>query len=547
VAGSRATGAGSIQNQYSFYICRHTSHAILMNVHKINLTDTKQFSPFFTDYIARNPSLTPFYSQYPGIENFGSLLEKKQFPKAKREILHTVLCEQYKSVSPFPEKQLKLLLDEKTFTVTTGHQLNIFSGPLYLIYKLVTTINLAKALKQKYPSYNFVPLYWMATEDHDFEEISYFYLFGKKYTWETSQTGAVGRMHTQEIKPVLDELPEKTSLFEKAYLEHKTLADATRYWASELFGKEGLLCIDADDARLKALFRDVIRKDIFEHTTYQQVSHTSNALTELGYETQVNPRQINFFYLDKGIRERIVGTDSGFEVLNTDIRFSKQELEKLMETNPEKFSPNVLLRPVYQEVILPNLAYIGGPAELIYWLQLKALFDTLKVDFPLLMPRNFALIIGKTYQKKLEKLGVQPEELFADETALKRLFVEKNVTEPVTVEEEQQMLIKAFDLLVEKALQLDKTLEGFVKAEQQKAIKSLENIEKRLKKAEEKNQETGINQLLNVKSRLFPHGSLQERTDNFLNFCLNDPDFITKLLQVFDPFDYRFQILTEDE
>jgi uncharacterized protein YllA (UPF0747 family) len=121
------------------------------------------------------------------------------------------------------------------------------------------------------------------------------------------------------------------------------------------------------------------------------------------------------------------------------------------------------------------------------------------------------------------------------------------VTEPVAVEEEGQLITKAYDLLVEKALQLDKTLEGFVRAEAQKSMKSLENIEKRLKKAEEKNQETGINQLLNVKSRLFPNGSLQERTDNFLTFCLNDPHFINKLTEVFDPFDFRFQVLTEDE
>jgi bacillithiol biosynthesis cysteine-adding enzyme BshC len=518
-----------------------------MNVTKINLTDTKQFNTFFMDYLAQKPPLRPFYSHYPAIKNFEKQISQREFSQSKREVLHQVLSEQYKHISPFPENTLRLLLDEKTFTVTTGHQLNIFGGPLYLIYKLITTVNLAKTLKKQYPAYNFVPVYWMATEDHDFEEISYFYLFGKKYTWETEQTGAVGRMNPQEIKSILEALPEKTALFEKAYMEHNTLADATRYWAHELFGEQGLLCIDADNALLKAQFRQVVEQDIFGHTTYEKVSHTSGQLTDLGYETQVNPRQINSFYLDKGLRERIVRTDNGFEVLNTDLRFSEQELKKLIETNPELFSPNVLLRPVYQELILPNLAYIGGPAEIIYWLQLKELFDMLKVPFPLLMPRNFALVIGKTYQKKLEKLGISPEELFEEEVHLKRMFVEKNVTEPVSVGEEEQLISKAFDLLTEKALELDKTLEGFVRAEAQKSLKSLENIEKRLKKAEEKNQETGINQLLNVKARLFPNGSLQERTDNFLNFCLNDPTFISRLIALFDPFDYRFQILTEDE
>jgi uncharacterized protein YllA (UPF0747 family) len=206
-----------------------------------------------------------------------------------------------------------------------------------------------------------------------------------------------------------------------------------------------------------------------------------------------------------------------------------------------------LLRPVYQEIVLPNLAYIGGPAEVIYWLQLKALFDALGIAFPIIMPRNFALVISKTHHKKLNKLGISPQDLFMEENDLKRKLIEGMVDEPVQVEKEQKVIEQAFQSLVEKALLLDKTLEGFIKAEGQKTIKSLENIEKRLKKAEEKNQETSISQLLNVKAKLFPNGGLQERTDNFLNFYLNDPQFIAGLLQTFDPLDFRFQLLTEDD
>ncbi len=518
-----------------------------MTLTKIDLAQTKQFSPFFIDYIQQKPSLKPFYSEFPTLENFEKQLAHRKFNKDKRQVLHSVLSEQYKQVAPYPAETLALLLQDNTFTVTTGHQLNIFGGPLYLIYKLVTTINLAKALKKKYPAYNFVPVYWMATEDHDFEEISYFYLFGKKYTWESKQTGAVGRMNPKEIETILNELPEKTNLFEKAYVQHATLADATRCWVHELFGEEGLICIDADNPLLKAQFTDVIEKDIFEQTTYHTVSRTSEELTDLGYETQVNPRQINLFYLDKNVRERIVGKDENFEVLNTDIKLGQQELKELIETNPERFSPNVLLRPVYQEVILPNLAYIGGPAEVTYWMQLKELFTTLHIPFPILMPRNFAMIVGKTFQKKLDKLGISAAELFGEENLLKRLYVEKTVTNPVTVAEEEQVITDTFENLVKKALELDKTLEGFIRAEAQKTMKSLENIEKRLKKAEEKNQETGINQLLNVKSKLFPNGGLQERTDNFLNFSLNNPAFIKTLLEVFDPLEFCFGILTEDE
>ncbi|QHT72273.1 bacillithiol biosynthesis cysteine-adding enzyme BshC [Rhodocytophaga rosea] len=518
-----------------------------MNVEKIDLSQIRQFSSFFLDYISQKDTLQPFYQHFPELKNFQPQLEQKQFSQAQRKDLHAVLTEQYKPIPSFPQQQIDSLLQENTFTVTTGHQLNIFGGPLYLMYKLVTVINLAEALKKQYPNYHFVPVYWMATEDHDFAEINHFHLFGKKYEWTTQQKGAVGRMNPAEINAILDSLPEKLPLFEKAYLENKTLAEATRSWAHELFGEQGLLCIDADHPLLKSQLKDVIRKDIFESITYTSVSHTSEQLKKSGYETQVNPRQINFFYLDQGVRERIVQANDRYEVLNTPLSFSADELNQLIEEHPERFSPNVLLRPVYQEIILPNLAYIGGPAEVIYWLQLKALFDALGIAFPIVMPRNFALFISKTYQKKLHKLGILPADLFLEENDLKRKLVEGMVEEPVQVQQEQQEIEKAFQSLVEKALLLDKTLEGFIKAEQQKTIKSLENIEKRLKKAEEKNQETSISQLLNVKSKLFPNGGLQERTDNFLNFYLNDPQFITTLLQSFDPLDFRFQILTEDD
>lgn len=524
-----------------------TQGPLVMNTHTMQLHETRQFSSFFLDYISKKDALQPFYELFPALENFEQQIKNRKFDKANREQLHKVISGQYANISPYPEREIESLLNENTFTVTTGHQLNIFSGPLYLTYKLVTTINLAKALKKKYPAYHFVPLYWMATEDHDYQEINHFHLFGKKYTWQTQQAGAVGRMHTGEVQAVLNELPEKLPLFEKAYLEQSSLADATRCWAHALFGEQGLLCLDADHPDLKAQFKEVIRKDIFDGLTYQAVTGTSNRLTKLGYEPQVNPRSINFFYLEDGLRERIVQNNDRFEVLNTKLSFTKDELNHLIETHPEKFSPNVLLRPLYQEMILPNLAYVGGPSEIVYWLQLKDLFQRLGVNFPILMPRNFALIVNKTNEKKLSKLNLSVEDLFLDENALKRKFVEKNVTHPVDVTEERKLIERTFELLVEKALELDKTLEGFVGAEKQKTINSLENIAKRLKKAEEKNQETGINQLISLKARLFPNGDLQERVDNFLNFYLNDPQFLDLLMQTFDPFDFRFQVFIDND
>jgi bacillithiol synthase len=201
------------------------------------------------------------------------------------------------------------------------------------------------------------------------------------------------------------------------------------------------------------------------------------------------------------------------------------------------------MRPLYQEVILPNLAYIGGPSEVPYWLQLCDLFKENDVDFPALIPRNFALIVNEASAKKAEKIGVSIEELFLDEVKLRKDFVEKNAVNSLSLATENESMAAVFEQILQKAILIDKTLEGGVMAERQKAINALENLEKRIKKAEERNQETAVSQLLTLKNKLFPEGGLQERKENFMNFYLNDPAFIQKLLDVFQPLDFKFNIL----
>jgi bacillithiol synthase len=512
-----------------------------MQVNQISFEQTQAFPSLFLDYINEKPSLTPFYSAFPTIENFENLIKNRRFSAENREILVETLKKQYENFKQKPD--FDVLLNEKTFTVTTGHQLNIFTGPLYIIYKIVTTINLAKQLKATYPDYNFVPIYWMASEDHDFAEIASFNLFGKKYTWETAQTGAVGRMNPSELASILAELNEKSPIFEAAYLQSNTLADAVRTYMHELFGQYGLITIDADEAALKAVFAPMMQQDLIQQKGFSVVNQTTQKLVDLGYKTQISPREINLFYLDNQQRERIVQEGEDFVVQNTNLRFSSAEILALLASNPERFSPNVVMRPLYQEVILPNLAYIGGPSEVPYWLQLCDLFKENDVDFPALIPRNFALIVNEASAKKAEKIGITIEELFLDEVKLRKDFVEKNAVNSLSLATENESMTAVFEQILQKAILIDKTLEGGVMAERQKAINALENLEKRIKKAEERNQETAVSQLLTLKNKLFPEGGLQERKENFMNFYLNDPAFIQKLLDVFQPFDFKFNIL----
>lgn len=534
-------GAGQIVNSE-----QDISHN--MKIEKVNPGETGIFSPIFLDYLNKEPSLEKYYDHFPAKENFKELIASRNFPKKNRDVLMEVLNDQYKSIniSDAVNDNIESLSNENTFTIVTGHQLNIFSGPLYFIYKIVSCILTAESLKKEYPENNFVPVYWMATEDHDFAEINHFNLFGKTYTWETDQKGPVGRFNPSSIKSILDEMPEKVALFEKAYLRHDNLADATRFFVNELFGDKGLIIIDGDNAALKELLKPVMKDDLLSNNAGRIIQETSTELSSLGYKVQVFPREINLFYMDGNVRERIV-YDGSYKVINTNLEFSEQEILDKLEHSPEKFSPNVVLRPIYQEIILPNLAYIGGPAEVAYWLQLKQMFEFFKISFPVLMPRNFGMIINKNITRKVKKLNLKIKDLFLDLQALKNQFINENASNNLSLEKEQEVLKQVYFSVMHKALLVDQSLEGMIGAENTKAIKGLENIEKRLRKAEEQNQEIAIKQIENIKEKLFPGKGLQERTENFLNFYINNPSIFDVFIQHFDPFDFKFLVLVEDE
>jgi bacillithiol biosynthesis cysteine-adding enzyme BshC len=519
-----------------------------MQLTKIPFEETRTFSPFFLDYINQKETLQPFYNRFPVLKNFkGQLADKAaSFPQANREVLVSTLQRQYQklTLTEVVKSNITSLSDKKTFTITTGHQLNIFTGPLYFIYKIVTVINTCKELKKEYPDHNFVPVYWMASEDHDYDEIKYFKLYGKKYVWETDQKGAVGRFNTKGFDALLKDLPGDLKIFREAYLKHQTLSDAVRYYVNELFGKDGVVVVDADDHNLKSLFKNVMHEDIIHCNTLKLVNTTNEALEKLSHKVQVFCRDINFFYVDKNLRSRIEKEGDRYKIIDTTLSFDEKEITGLIEKEPEKFSPNVILRPLYQEVILPNLAYVGGPAEVVYWLQLKNVFDHFKIPFPILMPRNFAMVIDHQSNRKFEKTGLALTNLFEEKNYLFNHWILRNSKHNLTVGSERTAINEIFSSLTSRASEIDKTLAPFVGAEGKRALNSLEKIERKLLRAEKRFQADKLRQIESVKDALFPNGSLQERTDNFLNFYQQDTEFVIKLKENFDPFDFKFNVLT---
>ncbi|MET3115138.1 bacillithiol biosynthesis cysteine-adding enzyme BshC [Pedobacter sp. CG_S7] len=526
-----------------------------MHAKYISYQETNSFSAIVLDYLDGKDALQPFYQHKPDLAGFNSAIAQ-QNRTLNRGLLTEVLQKQYKETShgALVAENIQLLANENTFTITTGHQLNIFTGPLYFIYKIVTAINLAKQLKQQFPQYNFVPIYWMATEDHDFEEINHVKVEDKMLTWEKEAAGATGRLNTKDIQEVLtaykgylgisENGENLAELVDKAYALHATLAAATRALVNGLFGKQGLVCLDADERELKQQFSAIAFQDITEQHSFNNISTANTALEAAGYKTQVNPREINFFYMADQLRERIIQEGDGYRVNNTAISFTKDTLQQEINNFPERFSPNVIMRPLYQEVILPNLAYIGGGAEVTYWLQLKSNFDFYKVPFPVLLLRNSALVIDEQSARKMHILGIDHKELFKSNTALKNGWIKTHVNLELSLEDERRAITALFEHIKLDAFKIDKTLSQATDGAKTKAIKLIYSLEKKMLRAEKRKHITSLNQIDALKNKLFPTGVLQERVLNIApQYIVHGDDFINALLESFQPLKHQFTIL----
>jgi bacillithiol biosynthesis cysteine-adding enzyme BshC len=527
----------------------------------LSFRDTNYFSSLICDYLDELPHLKSFYHRFPTLENFKAQIEEKSrgFDHSKRKDLVHSLMKQYEglSISSATLTNIDLLKEHTTFTVTTGHQLNLFTGPLYFFYKIVSTINLCKELKTAYPNYNFVPVYWMATEDHDFEEINYFNFNVKKIQWNRPSSGAVGELDLEGLEDVFKvfatqlglstNAKELQQLFKNAYLNHSSLTDATCYLVNELFKVNGLVIIDGNDSELKRLFVPYIKDELVKQEAFTLVTETNKQLNSLttNYKIQVNPREINLFYLTKNLRERIVELDGKYSVFGTDISWTQAEILKEVEDFPERFSPNVILRPLYQEVILPNLCYIGGGGEIAYWLQLKSNFEAQNVPFPILLLRNSALIITEKQKEKLDKLQVSVADLFLNQDDLMTKVTKQLSEIDIDFSEQKEHLKKQFEDLYKLAEQTDKSFKGAVAAQEVKQIKGLENLEKRLLKAQKRKLEDVLERVRQLQDELFPRQSLQERNANFSEFYLEYGEHFTQLLvQNLQPLKGEFLVLT---
>ena len=501
-----------------------------MKKETISFKETGNFSKKFLRFI-ENESL----SYYPKEKNILKTLKDLNFTKDSREVLFKELDQQYENleISSLVKKNIKSILSDNTFTVTTGHQLNIFTGPMYVIYKIVSVIKLSQTLSKKYPKYKFIPIYWMASEDHDFDEIKSFHSNGKTYTWDIKSKGPVGNLKTETLKNIFSEDISIPEFFKDAYSSSSSLSEAVRKYMNYLFGEYGLISIDPNSKDLKKNISDIIVDDVINNTI-ENIEKSSNEVSD------VYVRKVNFFYQESDLRERIDKTDK-YNVLSTSLSFTEKEIKDKIKSSPELFSPNVITRCLYQQRILPNVCYLGGPAEIVYWESFKKFFDNYNIPYPVLVPRDFALLLTAKVQKLIKKLNLLPRDLFEDKNKIENKVLEVEADESKNFKREIDHINKILINVSEKFEKEDPTMKPHVLATAKKIENRLLQIERRYINKQKKNNIKMINQVSDLYKFLNPDNSIQERKENVISFY--DLNLIEDLIKNLDPLDLQFKIL----
>lgn len=500
----------------------------MKTISKISFNDIESIPQLVKDFLSQN--IGGFEENMFSLEHFRKQihLKKDSFTQDQRNILADELEKQLEGL-PLSSRQrenLDRLKWPDTFTITTGHQLNLFSGPVFFIYKILQTIKTCTFLKENFPDFNFVPVYWMASEDHDFAEINHFKTESNYYEINEKSGGPVGRMKVSDTFFISEfEKEFKDSVFgtelvlmlKEAYKTGNTLTRAIQILVNRLFSEFGLLMIDGDSRTLKTQVKEIFKDELLNFSLYSNSKEKVSFLKEKYGKVQVNPREINLFYLSE-TRDRIDFNGTFYTIVDKDIRFTQEQILHELENNPEKFSPNALMRPVYQEKVLPNLAYIGGNAEIMYWLELKDYFSKINIPFPILIPRNSMLFLPEKTLGKIEKLGLKIEDFFGSFTNItnQKILEDSNVLK--LLEEKEMLLEKSFSELKAVAETTEKSFGNMVKAEEVRQLKSFKRMKKRLLHAEKIKQNELLERLENLFLDIHPSKTWQERVYNFSVF-----------------------------
>lgn len=528
-----------------------------MHVEHIAYAGTGRFAPAVLDHLANDVFIRRFLELPGDMDGLVKAAAARTFDPQHRTILCDALDVQHAALELHPavRANLRRLREPQALTVTTGHQLCLFTGPLYVPYKILNAIRLARDAEARL-SRPVVPVFWMASEDHDAAEIDHASMRGVTIRWNGSSGGAVGRMVLENMEATLDAAIEAigpgahaswlAGRLREAYAEGRTLAEATRRLVHDLFGHLGLVVLDGDDPALKRLFVPVMEQELLNRITHRTVSFANERIRER-YPVQAHAREINIFHLRPGMRSRIMPDGDVFQVLDGGPRWTMDEVLARVHSDPRSFSPNVLLRPVYQESVLPNVAYIGGGGEVAYWLQLRWLFQSLQMPMPAIFLRTSASTISAKHHRQWTGLGLSVEELFAPLEPLKARVARRYTGHATDLDAERALLEQVHASLAAKARDGDASLVRAAEAWHTRALKGVGRLEQALVRAAKREQEVHLRRMELVHGAVFPAGNLQERHDCILPaVAAEGPALLDRWMDLLDPLDRRFAIVVQD-
>ncbi len=515
-------------------------------VRRCSYADLEAFPDLFVDYCRAYDRVADFYAgDWRERAEWQAAADRAARRPVDRDPLADILREQNEAwgAGGATLKNIEALRDPETVAVVTGQQVGLFTGPLYTIYKTITTLQLAQALAAE-TGRTVVPVFWVEGEDHDADEIARTHILQHNEVVpleyevpeppEGQNHGAVGRYSLAEgpLQAVLDRLDEALppSDFKPAVMEHiraayqpgASIEDAFARLQHVLFDEEGLVCINPDDARLKSLTRPLFRREIESpRAPAARIEATSQALRDQGYHAQVRARPTNLFWLGEAGRQAIdLGEDGTFVLRGGDWTPTRDELLDRLEAEPERFSPNVVLRPLMQDVLLPTTAYVAGPGEVSYFAQYGEVYEWANVDMPLIYPRASVSLVEGKVQKVLDKYDLSVPDLSTD---LDMLFQEvvldaMEVDVDAIFEDAMRDLHRAVNDLKPNVEAVDRSLVSSVEATRSALANEMEELKQKVVRAEKRQQDEVHAQLGKAHVNLRPEGALQERTINVLYF-----------------------------
>lgn len=513
----------------------------------INFKELPGTTKLFLDYLYSFDKVQNYFKyNFRDKEQFVTKFKQlSDSPKEFRNEISNIISEQYKSFDASSKtlKNITLLKNKETIAVVTGQQLCILGGPLYTFYKIITAIKLCSHLSERYDNYDYVPVFWLEGDDHDFDEVRSINILNDNneiikvsYTDEEidedQNRGSIGRLNfkesisdfLKEINVQLKNTEFKTSLMEHLnsfYSAEKTFKTSFKELLFWLFDQYGLIIFDPQDKQIKELLKPVFKKEITNFRLHTEKLVNISANLEGVYHAQVKIRPINLFYnYDEG-RYLIEPVENEFRLKGKRKKFSLDEILNLIETEPEKFSPNVLLRPICQDFLLPTGFYVGGPSEIAYFGQILPLYEFYDLDPAIIYPRSSATLLEKSINSVLEKYGIRILDIFIDPNKLKNNIInsisDKNLDE--IFKEAKTQIDLTFDNLKEKLFELDKTMSAVTVKYRQKVQSYVDELNGKASDAQKKRYEITLRQIDKASVNLFPNQNFQERELSFLNFA----------------------------